>query len=381
MPARKNKKNGEAHTMRIDTFHHLPKSRLLVIAAIVACGQLGVTMPSVAYAVTLSQARARLTEIEDEYEETSNQLEETERHLEELKADIEKTEGEVNEKKESLRSKQEALATMMSREYKAGAGTSAFLDVLLSSETIDDLSLNIRYYNETTEADQNIIHETKAAKEELDAKKAELEGQRDDEEKSANELKEKSDDLARQQEEAQRLVNQLEEEERQRAIAAARARMAAALAAQQAANQGGDGGDGGDGGGESAPAPVLNPGNTDIVSYAMQFVGTPYVYGGSSPSGFDCSGFVGYVWGNYGVSLPRSTYSMIAWAQNNGTWTSDYSQLGAGDPVFTHSGHVLMVVSPSSDWTSMTVIHSPRPGRCVCVEGIYQRPIGGIRLT
>lgn len=375
--------------MRTDTFHQITKSRLFIIATIVACGQMGVTTPSVAHAITLSEARGRLAEIEDEYETTSDQLEETERHLEELKASIEQTEGEITKKQESLKQKQEALAAMMSREYKQGKGS--FVDILMSSETIDDLSLNMRYYNETSEADQNIISETKAAKAELDAKKGELEGQRNDEEKSAAELKEKSDDLARQQEEAQNLVDQLEEEERQRAIAAAKARLAAALAAQRAAaaaNQGnGDNGDNGDngGGGEPAPAPVpapaLNPGNAGIVDYAMQFVGTPYVYGGSSPSGFDCSGFVGYVWGNYGVSLPRSTYSMISWAQGNGTWTSDYTQLGAGDPVFTHAGHVLMVVSPSSDWRSMTVIHAPRPGRCVSVENIYQCPIGGIRLT
>lgn len=360
--------------------HRMSKSRLLVVATLVACAQMGVTTPSVAHAVTLSEARSRLSEIEDEYESTCDRLEETERHLEEIKGDIEKTEKEVNEKTDALHQKQGALAAMMSREYKSGTGS--FLDVLMSSETIDDLSLNLRYYNETNEADQDIISETKAAKEELDAKKQELEGQRGDEENAANELKEKSEDLSRQQDEAKQLVDQLEEEERQRAIAAARARMAAALAARQAADQGGEGEGGGEGGGEEpAPAPALNPGDSGVVDYAMQFVGTPYVYGGSSPSGFDCSGFVGYVWGNYGVSLPRSTYSMISWAQSNGTWTSDYSQLGAGDPVFTHSGHVLIVVSPSSDWTSMRVIHSPRPGRSVCVENIYQRPIGGIRLT
>lgn len=355
-------------------------TRLLAAVAI-ACSQASVTTPSVAHAITLSEARERLSEIGDEYESTCDRLEETERHLEELKGNIEQTEKEVNEKTDSLHKKQDALAAMMSREYKSGSGS--FLDVLMSSETIDDLSINMRYYNETSEADQDIITETKTAKEELDAKKTELEGQRTDEENTANELKEKSEDLSRQQDEAQALVDQLEEEERQRAIAAARARMAAALAARQAAEaaRANEGGSEEGGEAESAPAPALNPGNSDIVSYAMQFVGTPYVYGGSSPSGFDCSGFVGYVWGNYGVSLPRSTYSMISWAQSNGTWTSDYSQLGAGDPVFTHSGHVLMVVSPSSDWTSMTVIHSPRPGRSVCVENIYQRPIGGIRLT
>jgi peptidoglycan endopeptidase LytE len=46
-----------------------------------------------------------------------------------------------------------------------------------------------------------------------------------------------------------------------------------------------------------------------VVRYARRFIGVPYVWGGSSPgSGFDCSGFVRYVWGHFGVSLPHSSY-------------------------------------------------------------------------
>jgi cell wall-associated NlpC family hydrolase len=45
----------------------------------------------------------------------------------------------------------------------------------------------------------------------------------------------------------------------------------------------------------------------EIVSYAEKFIGTPYVWGGESPSGFDCSGFVQYVFRHVGVSLPRTS--------------------------------------------------------------------------
>lgn len=45
-----------------------------------------------------------------------------------------------------------------------------------------------------------------------------------------------------------------------------------------------------------------------IVSYAKQYLGTPYVYASSNPKkGFDCSGFVSYVFNNFGVTLPRSS--------------------------------------------------------------------------
>lgn len=52
---------------------------------------------------------------------------------------------------------------------------------------------------------------------------------------------------------------------------------------------------------------VRNP----VVDYALSFKGTPYVWGGESPAeGFDCSGFVQYVYRHHGVYLPRTAYQM-----------------------------------------------------------------------
>ncbi|MFY0675483.1 MAG: C40 family peptidase [Bacteroidia bacterium] len=42
-----------------------------------------------------------------------------------------------------------------------------------------------------------------------------------------------------------------------------------------------------------------------LVNEALKYVGTPYKFGGSAPSGFDCSGFVGFVFKKYGINLPR----------------------------------------------------------------------------
>lgn len=66
-----------------------------------------------------------------------------------------------------------------------------------------------------------------------------------------------------------------------------------------------------------------------ILSYAKEFVGVRYVYGGKSPSGFDCSGFVGYVYKNFGIKLNSSSASMYS----NGTKVSK-SELNAGDLLF-----------------------------------------------
>ncbi|MBR5950133.1 MAG: C40 family peptidase [Actinomycetaceae bacterium] len=49
-----------------------------------------------------------------------------------------------------------------------------------------------------------------------------------------------------------------------------------------------------------------------LVSYARQFIGTPYRYGGTTPAAFDCSGFVQYVYAQFGVSLPRTSGAQAA---------------------------------------------------------------------
>ena len=74
---------------------------------------------------------------------------------------------------------------------------------------------------------------------------------------------------------------------------------------------------------------------SSVVDYASQFVGNPYVWGGTSlTSGADCSGFVQSVYANFGVSLPRTSYEQ----QNAGTEVS-YSDAQPGD-LICYGGHV-----------------------------------------
>ena len=71
-----------------------------------------------------------------------------------------------------------------------------------------------------------------------------------------------------------------------------------------------------------------------VVAYGKQFIGTPYVWGGTNLNkGVDCSGFVYSVYKNFGISLNRSSYQMV----NNGVEVSK-SNLQAGDLVFFNSG-------------------------------------------
>lgn len=71
-----------------------------------------------------------------------------------------------------------------------------------------------------------------------------------------------------------------------------------------------------------------------VVEIAYRYVGTPYVYGGASPSGFDCSGFTSYVYAQVGISLPRSSG-----AQRSAGYQVSASEARAGDLVWW-PGHV-----------------------------------------
>lgn len=107
----------------------------------------------------------------------------------------------------------------------------------------------------------------------------------------------------------------------------------------------------------SPPPPVSG----DAASIAMQYLGVPYVWGGASPSGFDCSGLVMYVYAQIGVYLPHS-----AAAQYYSGTPISYSELAPGDLVFFGSpiSHVGIYIGGGS------MIHAPFEGAVVSITGV-----------
>ncbi|MDO5426226.1 MAG: C40 family peptidase, partial [Eubacteriales bacterium] len=110
-----------------------------------------------------------------------------------------------------------------------------------------------------------------------------------------------------------------------------------------------------------------------IVSYALQFVGNPYVYGGTSlTNGADCSGFVLSVMANFGVSLPRTAADQAAC----GTSVSS-SSIQPGDLVFYSDGtevsHVGLYIGGGQ------IVHASNPSSGIIVSDMYYQSVYCIR--
>jgi peptidoglycan DL-endopeptidase CwlO len=114
----------------------------------------------------------------------------------------------------------------------------------------------------------------------------------------------------------------------------------------------------------AGPTSTSIPGDryASVVGIAMQYLGTPYVYGGASPSGFDCSGLVMYVYAQVGVSLPH--YTGAQWSYPDSVSVAR-NQLQPGDLVFfDHLGHVGIYVGNGQ------FIHSPHTGSVVRIDSM-----------
>jgi cell wall-associated NlpC family hydrolase len=117
----------------------------------------------------------------------------------------------------------------------------------------------------------------------------------------------------------------------------------------------------------SVDVPASAIGNS-VISIASRYVGVPYVSGGSSPSGFDCSGFTAYVYGQLGIKLPHSSSSQPSY----GTQVPA-SEAQPGDLMWT-PGHVSIYAGGN------TMIDASKPGTVVDFRTIWQSNPTFIRM-
>jgi len=105
-----------------------------------------------------------------------------------------------------------------------------------------------------------------------------------------------------------------------------------------------------------------------IANYGLQFVGNPYVAGGTSlTDGCDCSGFTQEVYAHFGIKIPRSSY-----AQSEGGTAIDYSAIQAGDIIY-YGGHVAIYIGNDQ------IVHASTPSTGIKISSAFYRSIITIR--
>ena len=247
-------------------------------------------------------------------------------------------------------------------------GDTAMLEALLGSADMTDFLNRVEYVSDIYEYDRNLLTQyqttvqqvadlkstVETEKAELLAMQEEYAQQQDSLEtvlaKKRSQMGDYDNQLAAAQAKAAEFQstiaaqNQVIKDEERRQKEAEEAAKAAAKANSGGGSTSGSGGSSGGGstsgsgetsGGGSNPGYATNVSGSDVVSYACQFVGNPYVWGGSSlTNGADCSGFVMSVFAHFGINLPHSSAAL----QGCGKSVS-YANAQPGD-LICYSGHV-----------------------------------------
>jgi cell wall-associated NlpC family hydrolase len=239
------------------------------------------------------------------------------------------------------------------------------VDVLFASNSFDDLITQMNLMERLGNSDVDTVRSIAAYEQDIKDRRVKLDADKEAAAKLvAERAAQKSAVLAVQSRLEQMtagIKNDIQRLQQQQA--------AAARAAAQAAQAAEGGTSGGGGGGGSVPDPG-GSGRSAVVAIAQRYLGIPYVYGGASPSGFDCSGLTMYCYAQVGVGLAHG-----ATLQQQASTPVPLSALQPGDLVFfgnaSFSYHVAIYVGGGS------MIHAPHTGAVVSYGSISGAWIGG----
>lgn len=348
----------------------------------------------------IEQQKQQMQKNKDEMEKSRPLYEQAEAEVQKIQVEIEKLDNKISDMKTKIDTAQnkidttnenitkaqleldKAEADMKSEEEIFGKrannlymnGTSSYIEVILDSEGLYDFISRIETLRAIAEHDNKIMTELKKKQADVDSRKKNLEQEKvalvdlksqvekdlqeveKDKQKQVpliNAAQAKRDQYASTMQEFRDRMNANERQIQQAKNEIDRIRNEALISNTPSRGEG------------SLNIPSSGYGNA-AVAIASKYLNVPYVWGGTTPSGFDCSGLVQYTYRQLGVSLPRTTYEQV----KSGTAVSK-SQLEPGDLVFFGSAssphHVGIYVGNGC------YIHAPRTGDVVKISSLSSR--------
>ena len=326
----------------------------------------------------LKDKKNEINGLKDQQQTTADDIKNKSAKLDEILAAQKKLQKDITSKQAEIEQNQKDLAAAQEKQqeqYDAMKKRIQFMyensaedniwTAIIESNGITDMLNRIEYVSDVYDSDRALMDSYQAAVEQvkeigtkLDNDMNELTAMQDDYEKQQadveaaivaleNQKEQYASQIAQAQQQADNYQNIITAQGKiiqEQEAAAAAAAAAAARANSSPSSSSYDGGGAGKGGsiaGDYAAGGGKNPGastgvsGSSVVSYAMQFVGNPYVWGGNSlTNGVDCSGFVHEVYAHFGISTPRYSQAFKSVGQ-----AVSFDNIQPGD-VVVYPGHV-----------------------------------------
>lgn len=326
----------------------------------------------------LKDKKNEISGLKDQQQTTADDIKNKSAKLDEILAAQKKLQKDITSKQAEIEQNQKDLAAAQEKQqeqYDAMKKRIQFMyensaedniwTAIIESNGITDMLNRIEYVSDVYDSDRALMDSYQAAVEQvkeigtkLDNDMNELTAMQDDYEKQQadveaaivaleNQKEQYASQIAQAQQQAENYQNIITAQGKiiqEQEAAAAAAAAAAARANSSSSSSSYDGGGAGKGGSiasDYAAGGGKNPGastgvsGSSVVSYAMQFVGNPYVWGGNSlTNGVDCSGFVHEVYAHFGISTPRYSQAFKSVGQ-----AVSFDNIQPGD-VVVYPGHV-----------------------------------------
>ncbi|MHC6181368.1 C40 family peptidase [Clostridium sp. JNZ X4-2] len=304
----------------------------------------------------------KVEKLNDQIVQVMQQIDNNKKDISKVSDNIKNTQTNIESTEKDIKSQQELFNQRVKAMYINGMNS--YLGVILNADNLNDFISRLDNVTKVMGFDKGVISDLSDKKEELSNQKEKLNNDnnkllalKSDNEKKLSKLSSDKDSQTA-------LITSLDAKEKELAVADTETSKVIASAANnvqqirnaapritgssQSVSRGGD----------------ASVSSSAVVAYASNFLGVPYVWGGTSPSGFDCSGLVQYVYAHFGINLPRTSQEQ----QNVGTAVSR-SELQPGDLVFFGSPayHVGIYVGGGS------FINAPKTGDVVKIASLDNR--------